>query len=118
MGWLGRCTATTPLQAAMEGNCRPLRTSAKRKSCRILSRRNLGGKGKGKEEPAGERHGARLTRPHPHPPRPAPPRRALEAAGAEAHVGGGAGGPVILDGCGGVRVGGGGVEGNVVVKGA
>lgn len=41
MGWLGWATFTTWLHAAITGNCSPLRTSAMRRSCRMLSRRKV-----------------------------------------------------------------------------
>lgn len=54
MGWLGSATVTTPLQATTTGNCSPLRTSANRMSCRMLSRRKLrGGLGRGKSRAQG-----------------------------------------------------------------
>lgn len=45
IGKLGCSTTTGALQAAMDGNCSPLRTSAKRTSRRMLSRRKLQARG-------------------------------------------------------------------------
>ena len=62
MGSLGEATWMTPLHAAIRGNSRPLRTSAKRSGCRMLSTRKLQGGGwEGGQGQAGGRAGGRAA---------------------------------------------------------